>query len=496
MNNHTTPEKVGIKTENIIKYLESLEKKNLATHNVIMARGNEIFFEAYWKPFNSDMLHRMYSVSKSFVSIAIGFLEQDGIINLDDKIEKYFPEECKNTKNIYMHNQTVRDMLMMRTSRVDKGWFSEPTQDRVYDYFNNKADIETNTIHPSGTVYNYDSWGSFILGSMVERLTKKPLMDYLYDKFMYKIGVREGAHCLKCPGGHSWSDSAVLIRPADLLKVARFILNKGSWNGEQILNKEYIEKATSCLSFNNFTDIYNYNTCGYGYQFWRTYENSFYFNGMGCQYAVCVPDKDIILIYNGDNQGKEAVRDVVIDDFFSLIVDTAQDHSLKENVDAKAMLSDVVSGLELICARGKKHSEIEKDINNITYKLQKNEMGISEFSLSFYDDFGIFRYINAQGEKEIKFGLCKNEFSFFPQEGYSDEVGGQSSKNHFYKCASSAAWVGDDTLSMKIQIIDKYFGNMTATVSFKDNFCTLYMEKYAENFLNEYNGFAGGMKKI
>lgn len=73
-----TPEKAGICSANVQKFIEFLEKNQLSTHDVILSRGNDIFFETYWEPFGPDFLHRMYSVSKSFVSLAIGFLEQEG----------------------------------------------------------------------------------------------------------------------------------------------------------------------------------------------------------------------------------------------------------------------------------------------------------------------------------------------------------------------------------------------------------------------------------
>ena len=74
---YVTPESVGIHSENIRKFIERLEEKHLATHSLILAKGNQIFFENYWEPFNKEFLHRMYSVSKSFVAISVGFLEQD-----------------------------------------------------------------------------------------------------------------------------------------------------------------------------------------------------------------------------------------------------------------------------------------------------------------------------------------------------------------------------------------------------------------------------------
>ena len=117
-------------------------------------------------------------------------------------------------------------------------------------------------------------------------------------------------------------------------------------------------------------------------------------------------------------------------------------------------------------------------------------MGITEFEFIFNnDDTGEFRYTNSQGEKVLKFGLGKNVFSKFPQFGYSNTHGGAVTTNGFmYDCATSAAWREPQKLCLKVQIIDKYFGNLYARFSFKDDKATLTMVKTAENFLEEYQG--------
>ena len=84
--NYTAPEKTGIKSSDIKRYVEALEKANLSTHDLIIMRRDHIIFEKYWKPFHKDFLHRMYSVTKSFTALAIGFCEQDGLLRLDDPI--------------------------------------------------------------------------------------------------------------------------------------------------------------------------------------------------------------------------------------------------------------------------------------------------------------------------------------------------------------------------------------------------------------------------
>ena len=86
-----TPEQAGISSKTVKSFIQKLEKRGAITHSVLFMRGDKIFAEAYWKPFHKDFCHRQYSQTKSFVGIAIGLLEEEGKLCLDDKIVDYFP---------------------------------------------------------------------------------------------------------------------------------------------------------------------------------------------------------------------------------------------------------------------------------------------------------------------------------------------------------------------------------------------------------------------
>lgn len=133
--NYSSPEKMGIKSSDIEAFVRILEEKQLSTHSLIIMRGGNVVFEKYWAPFHKDFLHRMYSVTKSYVAIAIGFLEQDGLINLDAPVTKYFPDELKNQEDENIRNQTIRDMLKMSTAKQGEDWFTARCEDRVRFYF-------------------------------------------------------------------------------------------------------------------------------------------------------------------------------------------------------------------------------------------------------------------------------------------------------------------------------------------------------------------------
>lgn len=490
--NYASPESKGISSESIHKYIETLEKFRIALHSVIIARGDDIVYEQYWEPFHADFLHRIYSSSKSIVALAVGFAEQDGLLNLDDPMSKYFAKELEGQEDLNMHEQTVRHMLMMSTCKPQENWFVRRPEDRVHLYFQNP---NTHLTRPSGTLFEYDSTGSFVLGALVERLTGKPMMEYLKEKFMRRIGVSEDVYCLTCPGGHAWGDSGVMFRATDFLKVARFVLNKGRWDGEQLLNEEFVTAATSKQIHNDQTDAGTYCRQGYGYLFWMTYNNAFCFLGMGSQIAICVPEKDMILIVNGDtHQGAPVPECVIADYFFDLIVNPAQDDPLPENPAAQAKLN---VARKLITAVGDSYVPFQDKIDGVTFEMNENRMGITKFSLHFDGEgHGRFDYTNAQGDKSIPFGMCENVFDKFPQEGYSDDVGGVRTKGFYYDCAASAAWVEPQKLFLKVQIIDRYFGRLDITLGFRDeNRVGVWMVKHAEDFLNEYAGFAEGRAK-
>lgn len=482
-----TPEVMGISSQDILDYVNLLEEYQLATHDIIIARGDSIVYEQYWAPFHRDFLHRQYSVSKSVVSIAVGFAWQDGLFSLDDPISKYFPNELKNAEHTFP--QTIRNMLTMENEAAGRGWFGARPKDLVQHYFDNPF----RQSRPAGTVFEYDSTGSFILCALVERLTGKKFMDYLREKLFDQIGVSKEAHCLECPGGHSWGDSAILCKPTDMLKIARFVMNKGKWNGKQLLSEEYVTAATACQVQNTTGNQYGYNAHGFGYFIWRTWDNSFSFNGMGSQFAICVPDKDLIMIYNGDNQGNAIANSVIFDGFFRMIARKVQPSALPKNTAAASLLNQP---RQLYYTQGNRLSSFQNKIDGAEYTLAPNPMGITKLSLDFSQPQCRLHYTNAQGAKTLLFGMGENAFGIFPEEGYSHQVGSVRTTGHYYRCAASAAWVEEKKLFLQVQIIDQYFGRLNITLSFQDEHTLgVYMNKTAEDFLDAYQGFASGTRQ-
>lgn len=489
-----TPEQAGISSKNVADFIKLLEKCDFNTHGVLLMKGNHIFSEYYWAPFDKNTCHRMYSQTKSFVSVAIGLLEEEGKLCLDDCVYSYFQGRINPNIPELLKRQTIRDMLKMETCGETPSWFDSNEADRTKLYFE-----QMNATHPSGTIWSYDSAGSQVLSSLVEQLSGKTLLDYLTEKLFSKMGTFQTATVLKTKNGDSWGDSAMICTLRDMASFGRFVMNYGTWNGERLMNEKYLREATSYLVSNSISNISGFNSAfshGYGYQIWKTEQDGFAFVGMGNQITVCLPKSDLIFTCIADNQGYAASEDVIINALFELIINNMKD-TLPADKAAENELCKITAGLRLKTARGRPHTDFEAQVSGQRYKCDNNPMGITEFSLVFDSkDEGVFQYKNAQGEKELRFGIGKNILGKFPQFGYSNEQGGLVSKDGFlYDCASSAAWQEEKKLLLRVQIIDRYLGNLTVIFSFKDDMATVLMKKNAENFLKEYDGMLTGKKE-
>lgn len=477
---YRTPEQMGISSRNVLAFYKELDDCGLSTHAVILSRGNEFFSECYYAPFHADFKHRMYSTTKSFVAVAVGFCEQDGLLSLDDPISKFFPEYADMPAQ---HATTVREMLQMCTT-LDKsgGWFTAKLENRASFYFTKEGQKFP------GTLFKYDSSANFMLCVIVEKVTGKLFLDYLREKFLDDIGFSQDAYCLKCPGGNSWGDSGLLCTARDLWLFARFMLNGGVWNGKRYLNEKFVKDATSC---NVPTGAYGFRnlhgTEGYSYQFWGAADGCFATKGMGNQISLCDPKHDFIFVINSCNQGNDFAYYQIYRALYSNIIHNLGE-PLPEDPEAKAELDAYLADKKLFTLPGTTVSPFAEKISGRVFTCEENPTGIRWFRLDCEGDKINFTYENATGEKVMPFGLGHNVFEKFPEEGYSDLVGAVPCPGNKYDAAFSAEWADEKTIRMRVQIIDKYFGNMAIMLGFRDeDHVTIRMEKTAEAFLNEYN---------
>lgn len=479
-----TPEAAGIPSAAIAAFIDRLQDKALPMHSILVLKGNKLAAEAYWKPFDRSYRHRMYSTSKSFVSVAIGILAGDGRLSLDDRVADFFPDYQEQYAPVhpYAAMATVRDLLRMTTC------FAAADYARFADW--TAAFFQLPAGHLPGQSFRYDTLATVMLCMIVRRVSGVEFMTYLQTRLFDPAGMSADLQCIQSPCGHDWGGSGVLCTTRDLAKFACVCMHGGRWDGEQLIPEDYLRAATSRQVDNTLTNTDPEHQHGYGYQFWRT-RFGFACRGMGSQLAVCVPDRDLILVTTADTQAVACGDSIIYDALDGLVLKEMGDAPLAEDPPAHAALQAKIAALSLRPVDGAKRSRAAGEIDGKTYFLDENSMKMKYVRFTFEDDEGMLAYENATGAHEIRFGFGNQVRQTFPETHYYGRTmmrpGGRG-----YDCHASAAWRGDASLLLCVYATDEYFGTLRMNFVFAGDTVTVQAEKFAEMFFDEYQGFTSG----
>lgn len=475
-----SPESLGIPSEAILNFLQRIDAERIGMHGFMLLRHKRIAAEGYWAPWAAGRKHRMYSISKSFVSLAVGMMIEEGKLGLDDRVADYFRDKLPPDLHPWIAASTVRDLLMMATAHSSTS-YTRHDPDWVWTFFNRTPS------HPPGTLFSYDTAATTVLTALVERLSGMPFLDYMRPAFLDHIGFSADAWCIRTPEGGSWGGSGVICTLRDMTKVALTCLNGGRWGDAQLLPEAYVRAATAKQIDNRIRG-----RSGYGYQIWREREIGFAFRGMGGQFAIGVPDSTLLFTCIADVQGAPAGSDIP-DVMWEEIYPHLSDGPLPENRAAQAALAEKIDTLTVLPLPGNSSTTTAADVNGVWYTLEDNPMDITRMRLSFNGDQGTWEYSNAQGENTLQFGIGRVVSGKFPQRNYfGAQIG--TSPGIEYDCMASAAWVDEQTLNLEVLITDNYFGGLRISFAFKGDEISIFMTKQAEWFLDEYEGFAGGQR--
>jgi CubicO group peptidase (beta-lactamase class C family) len=528
----TTPESIGIPSEAAALFLQKLHEADLCMHSVLMLRHGKLAVEAYWKPFDKTSMHRMYSTSKSFVSVAIGILIGEGKLRLDDRAASFFPDKVSAELHPWILQTTVRDLLMMATPH-DVNTYGENDPDWVDTFF------RTPPSHLPGKIFSYNTSATVMLLVIVRQITGMEFLEYLRPRLLDPLGMSDNIWCVETPCGHEWGGSGVICTSRDLMKFALVCMNRGKIADSQLIPEDYITAATSRQIDNYVENSDAESQFGYGYQFWCTRHNGFACRGMGSQFAICLPEQDFILVTTADTQAVSTDSSQI----FRLLWSEIYPHLVKgnvlpENQEGQEVLQRQIDGLSLLTVQGESSTPLVNAINGKTFLLAENDMGISSMQFKFGQDMqkvcgkeandasaqdkhedagqdindaavqekhdsktdgpfaqtgheGCLHYENRTGKHTLKFGFGHQIRQEFPEvKYYGKRIGIPLGRG--YDCHASAGWVLENSLLVVCYLTDDYFGTLKMNFVFDQDTVTVLMRKTAEWFLDDYVGFASG----
>ena len=473
------PESLGIPSQAILDFLNEMEVNRLPIHSYLFMRHGQVAAEGYCPYFDANHKHRMYSISKSFTSVAVGMLIDEGKLSLTDKVAAIFPEYIPENPSPYILEATVRDLLTMATFNETNA-YEWDSPDFVKAFFDNPYPK-----HKPGTVFHYDTAATVTLCGIVEKLTGKPILDYMRP-VLDAIAFSRDAWCIKTPEGRSWTGSGIMCTARDLAKFGLFCLHRGEVNGRQLVSREYMEAATS-KQINTFASYSGVRSFGYGYQFWMMENGGFACCGMGSQFAFLSPVCDTVMVITADTQGIDNAEDFIRDSYYRLLA-RLSDEPLPENAALNRKL-DKRSSLSIPLPDGKTTTSLAGRISGVKYEFEPNLFGFQWMRVEVGDGVCTLTYEKKTGVHSIELFMGRYGDFSFPDAYWGRRIG--VSDTH-YHCISAAAWDNDNTLLGLVHSVDDYLGTIKMQLSFVGDTLTVFWTVSAEAFFGDYRGYLAG----
>lgn len=487
-----SPEDAGLSSKRILAFIDRLEQKKVPMHSFQMLYKDQLLSEGYYAPYTKSTLHRMFSISKSITSLAIGFLEQEGKLSLSDHIVAYYPDKLPEHPHPWLCEMTIRDMLMMRTCHASTTYKLDMTKDWVGSFFT------TPPSHPAGQIFHYDTSAAHVLCDLAERLSGKKLWDYFREK-LAPLSLSENSYFLTDPFGVSLGGSGLVCLPSDLTKIAYFLEHKGILNGQTLLSPAYIETATSNLTATCVTAPLPSEACGYGYMIWQNQRGGYTCYGMGGQLMIFLPDRDFICITTADTQGMAGGNQLIYDALYEEILPyLGKEKNLGADPSVRAALRHRIDSLHIMPL-----FSVHTLVPGQNALSQTKSVPLSSFetaqSYQFLENAQRFKQMDLQLEQTDastilgKLTLYQEGFAWPLQFGFDHLETGTFPK-YEQKYAASAVWLDASTLYVRFHVIDAYVGSVHIQMHFDGDQVTLFLKKQEESLFQEFKGHLTGKK--
>lgn len=288
----SAPELHGLSSEQTAGFLAALrDDPTLDLHNVMILHDGQVIAEAAFNGYDPRVWHITHSECKSITGLAIGMLIGEGHLSLDDKIVRLFDKRSLSFAGLIHKNLTVRNLLTMSSGVVfnEAGLLTETDWVRCY--------LESASLSEPGGKFHYNSMNTYMLSAIVKEVSGLGLTDFLAERLWQPLGIN-GIFWEKCPKGIEKGGWGLYIRQEDMAKIGQLVLQDGSWNGRQLISREYLHAATTAqIAVPPVLGRYDY-----GYQIWVSRQrDAFLFNGMYGQNVLGLRPEKILIVVNSGN---------------------------------------------------------------------------------------------------------------------------------------------------------------------------------------------------
>ncbi|TCC54484.1 class C beta-lactamase-related serine hydrolase [Kribbella pittospori] len=291
--------------------LDRLEERSIECHSIVVVRHGQVVAEGWWAPYSADRPHLLYSMTKSFVGIAVGLAIDDGRLALGDRVVDVLADHVPQPMPEWAGQLTVHHLLSMSTGHtedvLEDAWALEP-DDLV------RGLLRIVPEEPVGSRHAYNNPTTFVLARMVERVTGRTVPDLLEQRLFGPLGIR-GAVWERVGSGATFGFHGLYLTTEAVAAFGELLLRGGRWHDRQLVSREWVELATrrqiETQQFEDGSRAADW-LHGYGYQFWRS-RHGYRADGAMGQFCLVLPESDVVVAITAATTDMQVLLDAVWD---------------------------------------------------------------------------------------------------------------------------------------------------------------------------------------
>jgi CubicO group peptidase (beta-lactamase class C family) len=328
-------------SEMLADMLETIQEQDYDIDSVLVVRNGYMVVDATVFPFEPGSRHIIYSCTKSVVSALVGIAIDEGYIKgVDQRILEFFPERTVANLDANKEAMTLEDVLTMSTGLECRDsylyrWQGLYQMQQSDDWIQFMLDLPM--AEEPGTKFEYCNGASFLLSAIIQETTGMTALAFANEHLFGPLGIID-VEWSSSPQGITigWSD--LHLTPHDMAKIGYLYLNKGLWDGKQVVSANWVRASTrKHISAKTLQD-------GYGYQWWVDDSGVYMALGYSGQYIVVVPDKDMVAVFvSGLDERDFYVPQGLLTDY--IIPAAKSSKPLSDNPDGVALLESRIEAL-------------------------------------------------------------------------------------------------------------------------------------------------------
>jgi CubicO group peptidase (beta-lactamase class C family) len=459
----STPEMQGISSAGISRFLNAVKNSMQEFHSLMILRHGNVVAEGWWAPYSSEHRMQLYSFSKSFTGTAIGLAVREGLLTVDDPIIKFFPDFQPAEISVNLANLRVRHLLSMSVGHEKDAILTLEASAPGVPW--EKTFLSIPVVNKPGSKFLYNSGASFMLSAIIKKVTGVSAQEYLKPRLYEPLNITNTTW------GENWEGinmgaSHLRMPTEDLAKFGQMYLQKGMWNGQQVISSEWVAEASSKqISNGNNDSSWGY---GYGYQFWLNPPGGYRADGAYGQFSMILPALDAVVVITSESIANKTTMQVVWD----VLLPEMKNGILPDNNTDHEILKSELKNLKYVPPQMAITSPMADHIEGKEYVLDKNPFNTHSVAFSFKGDKCIFR-LKEDGKPDI---VITNGINHWIRKGNL-----KPSAHSLFSLrridfdsivAASATWQDDKTLLLTWRYIETVHGD-SITCVFDDDKVTL-----------------------